>query len=68
MAQSMKTLIERKFYRDGETARRKLDVFFAVDRLTEEEYTALMALVGSSMGVNACDNPAGTAAAELFGL
>ena len=50
MAQSMKTLIERKFYRDGETARRKLDVFFAVDRLTEEEYTALMTMVGEQYG------------------
>ena len=49
MAQSMKTLIERKFYRDGETARRKLDVFFAVDRLTEE-YTALMSLVAERYG------------------
>ncbi|MDY3781309.1 MAG: hypothetical protein SOZ90_03910 [Candidatus Faecousia sp.] len=46
----MKTLIERKFYRDGETARRKLDVFFAVDRLTEEEYTALMSLVAERYG------------------
>ena len=50
MYKSMKTLIEKKFYKSGEIAQKKLDVFFAVDRLTEEEYTALTALVLENYG------------------
>lgn len=45
MYKSMKILIGKKFYKDAETAQNKLDVFFAVNRLTDEEYTELTALV-----------------------
>lgn len=45
MYKSMKILIGKKFYKDAETAQKKLDVFFAVNRLNEEEYTELTALV-----------------------
>lgn len=45
MYKSMKTLITRKFYKTAEAAQKKLDVFFAVNRLTDEEYTELTALV-----------------------
>ena len=45
MYKSMKTLITRKFYKTSEAAQKKLDVFYAVNRLTDDEYTELTALV-----------------------
>lgn len=45
MYKSMKTLIGRKFYKTAEIAQNKLDVFFAVNRLSQEEYEELTALV-----------------------
>ena len=45
MYKSMKTLITRKFYKTAEAAQKKLDVFYAVNRLTDDEYTELTALV-----------------------
>ena len=48
MYKSMKTLIGRKFYKTAEIAQNKLDVFFAANRLTEEEYLELSALVAST--------------------
>ena len=42
---SMKILITRHFYKTGEAAQKKLDVFYAVNRLTDDEYTELTALV-----------------------
>ena len=48
MYKSMKTLIGRKFYKTAEIAQNKLDVFYAANRLTDEEYLELSALVGST--------------------
>lgn len=45
MYKAMKALIGKKFYKDAETAQNKLDVFFAANRLTEEEYLELSAMV-----------------------
>ena len=45
MYNSMKKLIEKKFYVDAETAQKKLDVFYACNRLTDEQYTELTMLV-----------------------
>ena len=45
MYKSMKILITRHFYKTGEAAQKKLDVFYAVNRLTDDEYTELTALV-----------------------
>lgn len=56
MYKSMKTLITRKFYKSAELAQKKLDVFFMVNRLTDEEYQDLTALVVEVYGVN--DAPA----------
>lgn len=53
MYKSMKTLITRKFYKGAEAAQKKLDVFYAVNRLTDEEYQDLTALVVEVYGVNA---------------
>lgn len=53
MYKSMKTLITRKFYKSAELAQKKLDVFFMVNRLTDEEYQDLTALVVEVYGVNA---------------
>lgn len=52
MYKSMKTLINRKFYKAAELAQKKLDVFYAVNRLTDEEYQDLTALVVEIYGVN----------------
>ncbi len=57
MYKSMKTLITRKFYKSAELAQRKLDVFFMVNRLTDEEYQDLTALVVEVYGVNEGDTP-----------
>lgn len=56
MYKSMKTLITRKFYKSAELAQKKLDVFFMVNRLTDDEYQDLTALVVEIYGVN--DAPA----------
>lgn len=50
MYKSMKTLITRKFYKSAEAAQKKLDVFFAVNRISDEEYTELTALVETVYG------------------
>lgn len=52
MYKSMKTLISRKFYKDAELVQRKLDVFYAVNRLSDDEYQELTALVVEIYGVN----------------
>lgn len=45
MYNAMKKLIQRKFYATAEDAQEKLDVFFAVNRLTAEQYAELTTLV-----------------------
>lgn len=45
MYNTMKKLISRKFYKTAEAAQTKLDVFYAVNRLTDEQYAELTALV-----------------------
>ncbi len=57
MYKSMKILITRHFYKAGEIAQNKLDVFFACNRLTDEEYTELTALVETVYGLNETDAP-----------
>ena len=53
MYKSMKILITKHFYKSGEIAQNKLDVFFACNRLTQEEYTELTALVATVYGEEA---------------
>lgn len=50
MYKSMKILINRHFYKTAEIAQKKLDVFYAVNRLTDDEYTELTALVATVYG------------------
>ena len=50
MYKSMKILITRHFYKTGEIAKKKLDVFYAVNRLSDDEYTELTALVETVYG------------------
>ena len=45
MYKSMKTLIGRKFYKTAEIAQNKLDVFYAANRLGDDEYIELTAMV-----------------------
>lgn len=50
MYKSMKILITKHFYKSAEVAQNKLDVFFAVNRLSQEEYEELTALVVTVYG------------------
>ena len=45
MYNAMKRLIVRKFYKTADEAQNKLDVFYAVNRLSDEQYTELISLV-----------------------
>lgn len=45
MYNSMKKLILKHYYKTAEDAQKKLDTFYAVDRLTDEEYAELTELV-----------------------
>lgn len=51
MYKSMKILINKKFYKTAEIAQNKLDVFFACNRLADEEYTELTALAQDIYGM-----------------
>lgn len=42
---AMKKLITKKFYKTAEEAQNKIDVFFACNRLTDEQYAELTALI-----------------------
>lgn len=44
MYQCMKILICQRFYKTAEDTQAKLDVFYTVGRLTDEEYKELTAL------------------------
>ena len=48
MYNAMKRLIARKFYKTADEAQNKLDVFYAVNRLSDEQYTELAGLVVES--------------------
>lgn len=48
MYSAMNKLINKKFYATAEDAQVKLDVFFAVGRLTDEQYTELSALIAET--------------------
>jgi len=41
----MRKLINKRFYDTAEEAQMKLDVFYAVNRLTDDQYAELTALV-----------------------
>lgn len=43
----MTNLIDKKFYKSGSEAIAKLDVYFAMNRISEDEYTELAMLVES---------------------
>lgn len=45
MYSAMKRLVARKFYKTADEAQNKLDVFYAVNRLSDDQYTELTALV-----------------------
>lgn len=45
MYKSMKRLVEKHFYKTAEEAQKKLDVFYACNRLSDEEYAELSALI-----------------------
>lgn len=47
---AMKKLINKKFYKTAEEAQTKLDVFYACNRLTDEQYAELTALVAEVYG------------------
>lgn len=45
MYEAMTLLINRKYYPTAEAAKAKLNVFYAFNQLTDEQYTELMVLV-----------------------
>ena len=45
MYKMMKKLIEKKFYKTADEAQNKLDVFYAMNRLTDDEYSELCLLL-----------------------
>lgn len=51
MYSAMKRLITRKFYKAADEVQNKLDVFYAVNRLTDEQYTELTDLVTTTYSV-----------------
>ena len=48
MYNAMKKLISKKFYKTIEDAQQKLDVFYACNRLNDNEYTDLTALASET--------------------
>lgn len=48
MYNAMKRLISKRFYKTADEAQNKLDVFYAVNRLSDEQYTELTRLVVES--------------------
>ena len=48
MYSAMKRLISRNFYKTAEEAQNKLDVFYACNRISDEQYTELTELVMTS--------------------
>lgn len=46
----MTKLINKRFYKTREEAQQKCDVFYAVGRITDEEYTELCNLIESVYG------------------
>lgn len=50
MYNAMKKLINRRFYKTAEEAQEKLDVFYAVGRLSTAQYEELTALVAAVYG------------------
>ena len=45
MYNAMKTLINKKFYKTTDIAQNKLDVVYAANRLTDDEYLELTTLI-----------------------
>lgn len=48
MYNAMKRLIIRNFYKTADEAQNKIDVFYACNRLSDEQYTELTELVAAS--------------------
>ena len=48
MYSAMKRLISKRFYKTADEAQNKLDVFYAVNRLSDEQYTELTSLVAET--------------------
>ena len=46
----MKKLISKKFYKTAEEAQNKIDIFYATNRLKDEEYTELSLLIEEVYG------------------
>ena len=42
---AMKKLINKHYYKTAEEAQNKIDVFYACNRLTDEQYSELAALI-----------------------
>ena len=56
----MTNLIEKKFYETKDEAVQKLDVYFAMNRISEEEYAELVLLAESMYEPPMAENEEGT--------
>lgn len=56
----MTNLIEKKFYDTKDEAIQKLDVYFAMNRISEEEYAELVLLAESMYEPSVVENEEGT--------
>lgn len=56
----MTNLIEKKFYETKDEAIQKLDVYFAMNRISEEEYAELVLLAESMYEPPVVENEEGT--------
>ena len=54
MFNTMKKLIRKKFYKTAEEAQEKIDVFFAVGRLTDGQYAELELLIREAYAARRC--------------
>ena len=52
----MTKLINKKYYKNVEDVQEKLDVYFAVNRLTEEEYAELILLANEVYNITESSN------------
>ena len=65
MYKTMKLLIEKKFYNTQEEAQQKLDVFYAMSKLSDEEYVELTMLAEQMYAPVVEDLPEDEVVAEL---
>ena len=55
MYKILKKLIEKKFYNNAEEASNKVDVFYACNKLSDEEYAELTVMIAEAYPVESVE-------------